>query len=76
MRLIDQEIAHVARVMTASLHKASTNLILTPEYWHKRLSDLLDTAQLSQSQFRTVDTLMSQIERMLADAAPARARAA
>ncbi|MFP6560597.1 hypothetical protein WJ542_20175 [Paraburkholderia sp. B3] len=65
MRLIDQEIAHITRIMIPSLETASGVPILTPDYWHRRLSNLLDTAQLSHAQFRTIDALMNQIERIL-----------
>lgn len=66
MKLIDQEIAHITRIMMPSLQTASGVPILTPGYWHQRLSDLLDTNQLSHDQFCTVDALMIQIERIQA----------
>jgi hypothetical protein len=68
MRLIDQEIAHITRVMIPSLETASGVPILTPDYWYRRLSKLLDSAQLSHAQFHTIDALMNQIERILAGA--------
>lgn len=68
MTRIEQDIAHIARVMMPSLQTASGIPILPPEYWHKRLSDLLDTACLSHAQFCAVDRLMTQIERIQADA--------
>ena len=64
MKLIDQEIAHIMRVMVPSLLTEATVPILSFDYWHKRLSNLLDTAQLSHAQFRTVDSLMTQLERL------------
>ncbi|MBN3854390.1 MULTISPECIES: hypothetical protein [unclassified Paraburkholderia] len=64
MMFIDQEIAHIMRVMVPSLLTDGTVPILTVEYWHRRLSNLLDTAQLSQTQFRTIDSLMTQLERL------------
>lgn len=66
MRLIDQEITHITRVMIPSLETTGGVPILTPDYWYKRLSDLLDSTQLSYAQFRTIDALMNQIERILA----------
>jgi hypothetical protein len=69
MKLIDQEIAHIARVMIPSLETDNGVPILTPNYWYKRLSDLLDTTPLSHSQFRSIDSLMSQIECIQAGAA-------
>lgn len=74
MTLIDQEIAHIARVMMPSVQTASGIPILSTDYWHKRLLNLLDNACLSRSQFYAVDRLMTQIERVQAGAAPARAR--
>jgi hypothetical protein len=76
MSFIDQEIAHIARVMMPSLQTASGIPVLSPDYWHKRLLNLLDNACLSRSQFYTVDRLMVQIERVQAGAAHARVRAA
>ena len=76
MTFIDQEIAHIARVMMPSLQTASGIPILPPDYWHKRLLNLLDNARLSRAQFYAVDRLMTQIERVQAGAAPARARTA
>ncbi|RQH09001.1 hypothetical protein [Paraburkholderia dinghuensis] len=72
MTLIDQEIAHIARVMMPSMQTASGIPILPPAYWHKRLLNLLDRACLSRSQFYAVDRLMIQIEYVLASAITAR----
>lgn len=76
MTLIDQEIAHIARVMMPSLQTDSGIPILSPDYWHKRLLNLLDNACLSRSQFYTVDRLITQIEYVQAGATPAKVRAA
>ncbi|WP_233868442.1 hypothetical protein [Paraburkholderia adhaesiva] len=70
MTLIDEEIAHIARVMMPSMQTASGIPILPPAYWHKRLLNLLDRACLSRSQFYAVDRLMTQIERIQASAVP------
>ncbi|CAB3781024.1 hypothetical protein LMG28688_01167 [Paraburkholderia caffeinitolerans] len=71
MKFIDQEIAHIMRVMVPTLLLEGTVPILSFDYWHKRLSNLLDTAQLSHAQFRTVDSLMTQLERLQASNAAA-----
>lgn len=76
MELIDQDIAHIARVMLPSMQTASGVPILPPEYWHKRLSELLDIGGLSNSQFCVIDQLMTQIERMQSSAALTNERAA
>ncbi|WP_322058768.1 hypothetical protein [Paraburkholderia sp. J63] len=64
MKFIDQEITHIMRVMMPSLLSDSAIPFLSFDYWHKRLSNLLDTAQLSHAQFRTLDSLMTQLERL------------
>ncbi|QBQ96205.1 hypothetical protein [Paraburkholderia pallida] len=64
MKFIDQEIAHIMRVMVPSLRPEGTIPILSFDYWHRRLSNLLDTAQLSHAQFCTIDSLMTQLERL------------
>ncbi|WP_322014682.1 hypothetical protein [Paraburkholderia sp. J12] len=69
MKLIDQEIAHISRIMIPSLQTANGVPILTADYWHRRLSALMDGAPLSHTQFRTIDALMNQIERIQADTA-------
>jgi hypothetical protein len=71
VKFIDQELAHIMRVMVPSLLAEGAVPILSSAYWHKRLSNLLDTAQLSHAQFRTVDSLMTQLERLQAQRAAA-----
>ncbi|WP_245004645.1 hypothetical protein [Paraburkholderia sacchari] len=71
MKFIDQEIAHVMRVMVPTLLSDSTVPILSFDYWHKRLSNLLDMAHLTHAQFRTVDSLMTQLEHLQATSAAA-----
>lgn len=71
LKFIDQEIAHIMRVMVPTLLSESTVPILSFDYWHKRLSNLLDTAQLTHAQFRTVDSLMTQLEHLQATSAAA-----
>lgn len=74
MGLIDQDIAHIARVMMPSLETTNGVPILPPEYWYERLSRLLDTAGLSHSQFCAIDRLMTQLERIQAIAGSAEVR--
>jgi hypothetical protein len=71
VKFIDQEIAHIMRVMVPTLLPEGTIPILSFDYWHKRLSNLLDTAQLTHAQFRTVDSLMTQLEHLQATRAAA-----
>lgn len=62
MRFIDDEIAHITRAMAPSLSAGTTPAIFSFDYWYERLSALLDLAQITSSQFRTVDALMLELE--------------
>ncbi|HKT93075.1 MAG TPA: hypothetical protein VJS18_12970 [Paraburkholderia sp.] len=62
MRFIDDEIAHITRAMAPSLSAGTTPAVFSFNYWYERLSALLDLAQITQSQFRTVDALMVELE--------------
>ncbi|WP_233883575.1 hypothetical protein [Paraburkholderia flagellata] len=62
MRFIDDEIAHITRAMAPSLSAGTTPAVFSFNYWYERLSALLDLAQITQSQFRTVDALMVALE--------------
>ena len=77
MTLIDQDIAHITRVMRPSLHGDLGGPILPPAYWRKRLYQLLDTEHLSKAQLCSIDSLLLQLEEFvragiphLADPAP------
>ena len=73
MRFIDDEIAHITRAMAPSLSAGTTPAVFSFDYWYKRLSRLLDLDQITQSQFRTVDALMVELEtRQLANGAVVR----
>jgi hypothetical protein len=65
--LIDQDIAHIARVMRPSLHGDPGRPILTVAYWRKRLYQLLDTGNLSHAQLRAVDSFLLQLDRFEAE---------
>ena len=62
MRFIDDEIAHITRAMAPSLSAGTTPAVFPFNYWYERLSALLDRAQITQAQFRTVDALMVELE--------------
>lgn len=62
MQLIDEEIAHITRAVAPSLSNGITPTVFTYDYWYKRLSALLDAPQVTQLQFRTIDTLMLELE--------------
>ncbi|RKF36116.1 hypothetical protein [Paraburkholderia fungorum] len=69
--LIDQDIAHIGRVMRPSLHGDLGGPILPATYWRKRLHQLLDTGQLSHAQLCGVDSLLLQLDQFEASAQPA-----
>jgi hypothetical protein len=60
--LIDQDIAHIRRVMLPSLHGDLGGPILSPHYWRDRLNRLLDASHLSHAQLRNVDSLLLQLD--------------
>lgn len=60
--LIDQDIAHIARVMRPSLHGDLDGSILSADYWRQRLYKLLDASNLSRAQLCAVDSLLLQLD--------------
>ncbi|SEA54857.1 hypothetical protein [Paraburkholderia sartisoli] len=76
MTLIDQDIAHITRVMRPSLHGDLGGPILPPAYWRKRLYRLLDTEHLSKAQLCSIDSLLLQLEEFVRAGTPYRADAA
>jgi hypothetical protein len=56
--LIDQDIAHIRRVMGPSLLGDLAGPILPPAYWRRRLHKLLDTGHLTHAQLCSVDSLL------------------
>ncbi|SDD34536.1 hypothetical protein [Paraburkholderia lycopersici] len=62
MKFIDGEIAHITRAMAPSLSAGTTPAVFSFDYWYKRLSALLDLTQLTQTQFKTIDALMVELE--------------
>jgi hypothetical protein len=68
--LIDQDIAHIRRVMRPSLHGDMGGPILPTTYWRKRLHQLLDTGSLSHAQLCAVDSLLLQLDQFEAEPPP------
>jgi hypothetical protein len=62
--LIDQDIAHIERVMRPSMHGDFGGAILPASYWRKRLYDLLDAEHLTKSQLCAIDSLLLQLEQL------------
>jgi len=58
--LIDLEIAHLGRVMSASMTGDLAGPILPAAYWRLRLHRLLDSQHLTNAQLRSLDLLEAQ----------------
>ncbi|WP_321952654.1 hypothetical protein [Paraburkholderia bannensis] len=62
MTFVEQEIAHIARVMPQSLAGDFEEPVMGPEYWRRRLHTLLKQNHLTHVQLSTVDTLLRQLD--------------
>jgi hypothetical protein len=60
--LIDQDIAHIARVMRPSLHGDGGTSILSTAYWRKRLHRLLDAHHVTKAQLCAIDSLLIELD--------------
>ncbi|TDV32858.1 hypothetical protein C7405_112171 [Paraburkholderia caballeronis] len=56
--LIDQEIAHIRRVMPLSLNGDLGGPILPAPYWRQRLYQLLDSGLVGKGQLGEIDSLL------------------
>jgi hypothetical protein len=59
---LDQDIAHIARVMGPSLGGDLGGPILPAEYWRGRLQKLLDATHLTRVQLRALDGLLLRLD--------------
>ncbi|HEY1996962.1 hypothetical protein [Paraburkholderia sp.] len=64
LTLIDQDIAHIARVMKPSLCGDLGGPILPAEYWRKRLYRLLDANHVTKKQLCSIDDLLLQLDEL------------
>ena len=62
MTFVEQEIAHILRVMPLSLSGDFEEPVMGVEYWRKRLHTLLKHHHLTHVQLATVDTLLRQLD--------------
>jgi hypothetical protein len=62
MTFVEQEIAHIARVMPPSLAGDFEMPVMGVAYWRKRLHALLRQNHLTHVQLGTVDTLLRQLD--------------
>lgn len=60
--LIDQDIAHIRRVMPLSLSGDLAGPILPPPYWRQRLHRLLDTGHVNKGQLGEIDSLLHLLD--------------
>jgi hypothetical protein len=60
--LIDQDIAHIRRVMPLSLSGDFGGPILPVMYWRSRLHRLLDTGHVNKGQLAKIDSLLIQLD--------------
>ncbi|MGF6899047.1 hypothetical protein [Paraburkholderia sp. GAS348] len=72
--MIDDDIAHIARVMRPSLCGFLGGPILPAEYWRKRLHELLDSCHLSKGQLCSIDSLLLQLDQFDAERSAKRNR--
>jgi hypothetical protein len=64
LTLIDQDIAHIARVMRPSLCGDLGGPILPTTYWRKRLYKLLDSHHVTKTQLCSIDDLLLQLDQL------------
>lgn len=64
LTLIDQDIEHIARVMKPSVCGDFGGPILPPEYWRKRLYQLLDAHHVTKTQLCSIDDLLLQLDEL------------
>ena len=61
--LLDQDIAHIARIMWPSLCEDRGGPVLRAEYWRSRIHLLLNSSHLTKIQLRVIDDLLLQLDR-------------
>lgn len=65
---MDEDIAHVARVMAPSLRAFRGEPVLPPSYWRKRLQRIQDEFPLTQLQTFQIKHLLGELDRFEAEA--------
>jgi len=60
--LIDQDIAHMERVMRPSLYGDAAGPILSTAYWRRRLHQLLDEHHVTKAQLVAIDSLLLELD--------------
>jgi hypothetical protein len=72
--LVDQDIAHIRRVMPLSLRGDLGGPILAAPYWRRRLVRLLDAGHVSKDQLAQIDSLLRQLDEFERNTAAGAAR--
>lgn len=65
---MDEDIAHVARVMVPSLSAFRGEPVLQPAYWRRRLQRIQDQAWLTEMQASQIQHLLGVLDRFEAEA--------
>ncbi|TAM07510.1 MAG: hypothetical protein EPN70_02755 [Paraburkholderia sp.] len=60
--LIDQDIAHIRRVVPLALNGDLAGPIFPARYWRQRLFRLLDTGLVSKGQLSEIDSLLALLD--------------
>jgi hypothetical protein len=76
LTFIDLELAHIAKVMAASMTGNLAGPILSGDYWRSRLHWLLDSQHLTNAQLRELDRLLLQLDDLETQVAHQAARSA
>jgi len=66
--LVDQDIAHIRRVMPLSLRGDFGGPIFPAPYWRRRLTQLLDRGYASKGQLAQIDSLLALLDEFERDA--------
>ena len=64
MSSVDDEIAHLAFVMTLFLPQISEDCALPPAYWRRRLHEIRNEHHLTKQQLAAVHDLIDQLCRL------------
>lgn len=64
---MDEDIAHVARVMAPSLRAFRGEPVLPPAYWRKRLQRIQDEFPLTELQTFQIERLLGELDRFEAE---------
>jgi hypothetical protein len=64
---MDDDIAHVARVMAPSLRAFRGEPVLPPAYWRKRLERIQDDFPLTELQTFQIERLLGELDRFEAE---------